>query len=132
MHFRNKKPAHSEALALDNLQKIFELSPDKIFKQWTIENNGDEGAQHECNNQLLPESILSNQCWKSLPSAFYVSTILQESAKDANNFLRGLITLPSFVKDRSWKNFKHDNAIWIFMGQNSSDGALMGRPEVCL
>ena len=120
LHYRtSKKQCHHP---LDSLKSAWNYNKDKVVSQWGVENNG--GVDDE---NLSAERILfgvDDGC-----NVFYLSCVLQDDDEILNTFLEGLVLFPPFVQTSVWRDFRHDDTIWIFLGKNLSNFDMQGRIE---
>ena len=119
LHFRS---GQAESLApLQGLLAAFEKNPEAVQRNWTVENAGQKAGR-----LLTAQSICNGKA--RLTGQFYVSTILQGTDGMAGEFLRFCPTteLP-FVK--AWGTFEHSNPVWLFVGCNTLNKEMQGRPE---
>ena len=121
LHFRT---GHAESVApLQGLRAAFEKNAEAVQKNWTVENAGQGGGR-----LLTARSICNGKA--RLTGQFYVSTILQGTDGIAGEFLQFCPTqeLP-FVTRKAWGTFEHSNPVWLFVGCNTLNKDMQGRPE---
>jgi hypothetical protein len=120
--FLHVRTGHGESHApLQGLLSAFQKNPEAIQRHWTIENPGRGGGR-----PLTAQSFFNNKA--RFNGQFYVSAILQSSDVITADFLQScpLQELP-FVQD--WGTFEHSHPVWVFMGCNTFNEAMQGRPE---
>ena len=105
---------------LQGLIAAFQKSPEAVQRHWTIENAGGGGGCRTAKSVCSSKARFSGQ--------FYVSTILQGTGGVAGEFLRFCPTQElSFVK--AWGTFEHSHPVWLFIGCNTLNQVMQGRPE---
>jgi hypothetical protein len=106
---------------LQGLLAAFQKYPEAIQRHWTIENAGRGGGR-----PLTADSFLNGKA--RFCGQFYISTILQGADDIAGDFLQSCPTqeLP-FVQ--SWGTFEHSLPVWVFVGCNTFNEDMQGRPE---
>jgi hypothetical protein len=108
------------ASPLQGLIAAFENNPEAVQRHWTIENAGRGGRLLTAESFCSGKARLSGQC--------YASTILQGTDGIAGDFLSVCpVQELSFVK--AWGTFEHSQPVWVFLGCNTLNEAMQGRPE---